>query len=214
MSIAVAAPPSAFEVEATNSGGQSGEVPSEGNHPAVLIGLVDMLTHADTYQGKEYTNKKVLFCWELPGEFRSNGSPFIVAADYNMPPKLSGKSKLRSMIESWRGRPMEDAEKLNLAKMLGMGCLLNIGHGKSSLGNEFARILGISPMVKGMVPPKPFNGHFIWAAAMGSFNPPAWLPYLYGKPIEDIIADSLEVKGETIPRVTGPSLDNDDDIPF
>jgi hypothetical protein len=203
-----------FEVEATNSGGASGEMPPEGNHPAVLIGLIDLGTHRDEYQGQENWNRKVLFCWELPAEVKSDGSPHVLTQDYNVPPKLSGKSKLRSMIEGWRGRAMEDAEKLDMVKMVGASCLINVGRGKSKKGSEYAQILGITPVIKGMQAPRPFNPPFVWAFGMGEFSAPSWLPYLYGRPVEEHIAESTEAKGGRPAPPAAASEDNDDPCPF
>ncbi len=218
MSTATANPAaSSFVVEASNSGG-TGEMPSEGNHPAVLVGLVDLGTHDDEYQGKKITNRKVLFCWEIPGETRSDGGPFVLVADFNMPPTLSGKSKLRTMLEAWRGKPMEDKEKLDLAALLGKACLLNVGRGKSSKGSEFAKIMGISPMIRGMQAPRPFSDQFVWSPAAGPFNPPDWMPFLYGKPVVETIEQSREWRGGAAPAgnaAGGAAAEvSDDDIPF
>lgn len=204
---------SPFVVEASNSGG-SGEMPSEGNHPAVLVGLIDLGTHRDEYQGKEITNRKVLFCWEIPGETTSAGAPHVLVSDFNVPPKLSGKSKLRAMLEAWRGKPMEDHEQLDLAALIGKPCLLNVGRGKSSKGSEYAKIMGISPTIKGMQAPRPFNASYVWAFGMGPFNPPDWLPFLYGRPVLETVERSHEFKGVAPPASAGVAPSEDNDIPF
>lgn len=210
MATATASPASSpFTIEASNSGGGSNEIPSEGNHPAVLVGLIDLGTHTEEYQGKESDNRKVLFCWELPGEMKADGTPHVVTADYNMPATVGGKSKLRSMIEGWRGRPMEDKERLDCGRMVGASCLINIGHGKSQKGNTYAKIMSITPMPKGMQPPKPWNAPFIWSFDSGRFDPPTWLPYLYGRPVEDVIAESREGR-----QAAHAASTSDDQIPF
>ena len=218
MATATASPPNPFVVEASDSGG-SGEVPSEGVHPAVLIGLVGLGTFTESYQNKEYTTAKVMFVFELSNEMKADGDPHVLGFGYNLPPKLSKKSNLRKLIEQWRGKAMADTESLDMMKMLGAACQMNLAHAKSSNDKTYAKMLGVMPLPKGMAAPKPWNETFAWSRGMGDFHPPAWMPYLYGRPVEEVIADSHEAKG-TLPAAKaaaeagGPSEDNDDGIPF
>lgn len=222
---------SPWETQASNSSGGSGEVPPPGNHPATLIGLIDLGTHVDEYEGKETRDHKALFCWELSGEIKADGTPHVLTQELNFMEKIGTKSKLRVMLQAWRGRPMEDGEALDLMALLGKGCLLNVGHKKSAKGNDYATILGISPPVKGMTIPRPHNDVFEWHFGGGQFVAPAWLPYLYGEPVATRIGLAEENKGRSIPAVAptpartpepvgvgagvnGTADDSDDPIPF
>lgn len=207
---------SIWEVEASDSSGSS-EVPSEGNHPAVLVGLVDLGTHEEDYQGKKYNARKILLCWELVAEHKSDGTPFIVAQSYNLMAKVGAKAGLRKLLEGWRGKPMADGEKLNLASLVGKPCLINIGHGKSAKGNEYAKILGVTPLVKGMSIPKPANEGFLYEITSDPKEIPEWVPYLFGQPIVDIIEESREKGGARQPvgaGVNGATTADEDSIPF
>jgi hypothetical protein len=210
---------SPFVIEATNSGGGSSELPPAGNHPAVLVAVVDLGTQERVYQGQKSENRMVFLAWELPGEHKSDGSSFVIGQDYNLIPKVSVKTRLRQMLESWRGRPLGDKEKIDLGALLGRPCLINIGHETSKQGTEYARILGVTPPIKGMSIPKPFHDPYIWYFGSRPFDPPDWLPWLYGKSLESWIDDARETQLATAPArndpiPSAPVNEDADDPPF
>ena len=55
---------SAFKNKASSGGGDFA-VPPAGSHPAVMVALVDLGMHTDTYQGDTTTNRKLFLVWEL-----------------------------------------------------------------------------------------------------------------------------------------------------
>lgn len=211
-----------FDIE-TSSGGSS-EVPPEGNNPAVLVGLIDLGTHYEEYQGSGYDARKVLLLWELPTEMMSSGKPHIIGKQYNLSEKVGPKSGLRKDLESWRGKAYGEGEKVNIASLIGKACLLNLGHRKSAKGNTFAQIMGIGPLPKGMSPPSPFTIPYVFELGEGPLKIPDWVPYLFGRPIEDVIGDSKELGGgkatgkDVKPEPVGAGVPGngavDDDIPF
>lgn len=217
-----------WDVTASNSGGGNDELPPAENNPAVLVGLIDLGTHDEEYQGKRYQARKALFCWELTADHKSDGSPFIVTRDYTISEKLSKKSGLRQMLESWRSEPLNDQESVKLLNLLGKPCLVGIAHATSAKGNSYAKITGISKVPKGMTVPKPFTTPFEWHIGSGDFQAPEWLPYLYGEPVEDVIRRSVEHggarrngvgPGPAVPigagaPAGGGAASDDEDLPF
>lgn len=60
-----------FQLKANKGGGgNGGEQVPPGNHPAVLVALIDMGTQHDEYQGKASWRCNVLLVWELPTKKR------------------------------------------------------------------------------------------------------------------------------------------------
>ncbi len=210
---------SIWDVTASNSSGGGGEAPPAGNHPAVLVALVDLGTHEDEYQGERSENRKVFLAWELTAEHKSDGSPYVVGQEFNFMATIGQKSKLRGLLESWRGRPLGDGECLNLAALLGKPCLINVGNEQSKKGNTYAKILGVGPPPRGMTVPAPLNEPFQWHFSSGPFRAPDWLPYLYGQKVEDKILAARESRGYVAPApaangsaVTVPA--DEDSVPF
>lgn len=192
---------SIWKRKATNGGGSS-EIPPEGNHLASCIAMIDLGTHNETFNGKSTLNRKLLICWELATEFDSAGDAFIVGFDFNVPETLSSKSKLRSLIEKWRGRPLGEDEEFDLTKLLGKGCLINLGHALSAKDRTYCKLLGISPTIKGMSAPEPHHRPFIWGFESDEPSQvPGWIPWLYGRSIQDWIDAAQESRPRPVNKV-------------
>lgn len=119
-------------------------------HNGVCIGVYDMGTHVGVYGAKR--SVKLLF--EIDAQ-RADGKNFTVSRDYGF--TISKKSKLREMIEAWRGKPFTEAEEnegFDLAKLLGQPCAVQVVH-KDSNGSTYANIGSIMKLMKGMQPMKP-----------------------------------------------------------
>jgi hypothetical protein len=196
MSTAMAASP--WGITATNAtGGGPKELPPAGNNPGVLVGLIDLGSHQQQGDKGTYVARQALLCWELTAEHKSDGSPFIVIKDYNIKEKLGKKSALREMLESWRNRPLNDGEAIDLMALLSKPCLVGIAHGKAANGNDYAKVTGIGSVPRGMPVPRALTVPFEWHFGAGEFVAPDWLPFLYGEPVEDVIKRSIEAGGST-----------------
>lgn len=210
---------SIWKRQATNGGGTN-EVPPEGNHLAICVALIDLGTHVDVFNGKDVSNRKLLICWELASEFDSAGVPFVVAYEFNVPESLSSKSKLRGLLEKWRGKSLTEGEEVDFTKLLGRPCLLNLGHAQSSKDKTYCKLLGISPPLKGMTAPSPYHRPYIWGFdAAEPLRLPEWLPWLYGKSIQDWIDAAKE--SQPTPKApvglatrTEGTIEVDERIPF
>ena len=101
------------------------ESPEPGSYPATCYKLIDLGTQESEYQGKAIKRRQVIIGWEL-AEKMSTGDPFVVSAFYTA--SLSEKSKLRPILESWRGASFtaEELEGFDLGKLLGKSCLVSL----------------------------------------------------------------------------------------
>lgn len=155
-------------LNASNSGGSFEKAPI-GVHIARCYRVIDLGTQTSNWQGQEKKAHKVLISWELLGESRmTDGKPFSISSRYTV--SLHPKAQLRSVLESWRGRPFspEEESSFNLSNILGKYCLLNIVH-----DGEYANVASIMPLVSGMAKPDPVNAEFSWDLDnpdMGTFN--------------------------------------------
>lgn len=212
---------SPWKQKATTAGGAT-EIPKAGSHPAVLIGMIDLGTHEETFEDKDKgTSKtvdmrKVLFAWELTAEPISghkDGRNHVLVRDYNA--VFSQRAALRKMVEGWRGKSFIDDEDFDLQKLLGQKCMVTVKHGTSSKGNTFAKLDGIAPVPKGMAVPEPKIKPFAWAIGDGEFPDPQWLPFLYGEAVRDKISRSKEIKNGEEPVNAGVGAETEaDQVPF
>lgn len=149
---------------AKDKGGTDYEPLSTGMHHAVCYGIIDLGTQPG---GQFEPKRKVAFLWEVPSErikFEKDGVkkdlPRGISAIFTL--SLSQKSKLRPMLESWRGRAFtaEELAGFDLKSVLGANCFLNVVHqpGKGqNAGKTYANVASVNPLAKGMAKLKAEN---------------------------------------------------------
>lgn len=127
------------------------ELPPAGAIAARCCRLVDLGSQESEYQGKKKMQRKILLSWEL-AELRNDDTPFQISRRFSL--SLHAESSLRQFLQAWRGRPFSDEELtgFDLHKLLNAPAMLNIGHTERN-GKQYANILSISPMPKGMTAP-------------------------------------------------------------
>jgi hypothetical protein len=209
-----------FDMTATNTeAGGAYELCEAGNYAGVLVGLIDLGTHSETNkEGRTDETRKVALFFELPGEMRSDGSPFVLGMKLSH--FFSPKANLRKLFEGWRGKQFAEGEKFSLTAALLQPGLVNVVHKTTVKGKLVHEIEGVKPLPKGMTCGKPFHQPVVYA--IGGTEPVPthdWLPYLYGQHVSDYIAASREMRegsnGVTTPAavIAAVSADEDDDRP-
>jgi len=213
--------------KASSNGGDF-EVAPGGNHPAVLVGIIDLGTQENKFGNEVNMAHQVLLAWELTQEKKKDGSPFIVIRHYTA--SLNQKAALRNLIKTWRGKDLADGEEFDPRKMLGKPCLLSVINKESGGGNTYAKVEGVTAVPKGMVVGQAVTEPISWAIGEGDYPNPAWMPYLIGKRVADVIQNSPEwkewrygpvdpPKGNTVPNAQGQFAEPEPDqaeeaIPF
>jgi hypothetical protein len=129
------------------------ELVPQGNHHGILKGVFDIGKQKKVYMGDNKLVHQVVFVFEISermtqGEFK--GERFNISKKYTF--SLNDKSNLKKDLESWRSKPFTDDELNNgidLEKLVGINCLLNITH-KESDSRVYTNITAITPLMKGM----------------------------------------------------------------
>lgn len=180
-----------FEMTASSSGGSFEFCPS-GNYPGVMVGLIHMGTHSETFNdGNTKDVAKLALLFELPGENKADGMPHVLVKEVTG--TFSEKSNLRKLVEGWRGRKFDEGEKFSPAKLLGRECLVSVVNKKTSKGKDVSEISGIGAVPKGMTVPRPHHAPFSYAVASGQPVPALeWAPFIFGESIPDICRRSRE----------------------
>ena len=124
---------------------------------------------------------------------------------------MNEKANLRKLLESWRGKKFTDDEARNfdIAKLLGVPCLLTVTESTGNDGKTYSNIGNCSPLVKGMEVPKAENELLLYTADNhDQFDKlPKW--------IQDKIDTKVISDEEYDKRADAkPSVVEDDDIPF
>jgi hypothetical protein len=183
-----------------------------GLYPARCVQLIDLGEQMNELAGK--LQRQVMLMFEIPSERISvNGEdkPRMISATYTA--SLSDKAKLRSVLESWRGKQFTEDELacFDLRNILNVVCSLSVIEKTSKTGNKYSSIGSISRVMKGIA------------------VPPAETPILAFDLDEDDCLAKLATlpdwvqervkQGETYKRLTDPSPDDlpdvdPDDTPF
>ena len=200
---------SAWKLPATSGGGGSEKAPP-GNHPAVLVGMVDLGTQwVNGFQGAEGRwARKGYFVWELVGEPVA-GQPsrnHLVGCDLTM--SNNEKATLRKWVEARTGRKLPDGAPLDLEAELGQPCLLNV----VANAKGYPKVDGLTALPRGMsappaktapfawplLPPPPGSPPAAWAKWRADLparlaDLPGWLPWHYGKPLSEHVLSCREM---------------------
>lgn len=183
----------AFKVKASSGKGGEFETAPAGNHPAVLVGLIDLGTQETEYAGEVKWQPQVYLVWELTTEKQAGlkDRNHLIARSFTL--SFNSKAMLRGFIEKWRGKAFADDEEFDLTRVLGQPCLLTVEHKVSAGGNTYARVTSVGGVPKGLPIPPAQNKPV--AVELGG-EIPEWIPYLYGEPVKDVVAKSREKSGK------------------
>jgi|YelNatPaOPRAMG01_1025707.scaffolds.fasta_scaffold26911_3 hypothetical protein len=131
------------------------ELPPAGPQAAICTRVIDLGTQTTDYQGEQRPSRKVLLTWRL-AETRADGEPFMVSRRFTA--SLHEKSALRGILKGWRGRDftLTELAAFDLRRLLGASCLLNLTHTQRN-GRDYADIVSVSPIPKGMAAPEPLG---------------------------------------------------------
>lgn len=125
-----------------------------GSHAARLYSIVDLGTQETNFQGEAKVQRKLRLTWEVPeerAEFDGQDKPLAIGKEFTF--SLHEKATLRKAVEGMLGRTLTDADarKLDIETLLGSTCLLSVVLGKGQDGQEYPKISGFGPLMKGMV---------------------------------------------------------------
>lgn len=186
---------SVWKQKASSSAGANGEGferPPIGNHPAVLVALIDMGHQEQEYQGNVTTPHRAYFVWELVNEKMSGmkNTNHVIAIDLTV--SLNKKAKLRQWIEARVGKQMPEEAEYDISQEVGKPCLLDVIASKSG----YPVVNGMKAVPKGMTVPEPQRKPVIISLDDFRADPsciPDWIPYHFGKPLADVISQCEEL---------------------
>ncbi|HYE20938.1 MAG TPA: hypothetical protein VEA69_21005 [Tepidisphaeraceae bacterium] len=193
---------SQWKQKASSGGGGSYEKAPAGNHPAVLVALIDMGTQEQEFGGEVKEQHRIYGVWELVTEKKADGSNHVVGLDLTL--SLNEKAKLRKWIEARLGRLIAEGEEYDVLSELGQPCLLNVVE-----KNGYPKVEGMSSVPKGMQVAKPTYPLTAWhlddLEKTGQIALPSWVPYLYGEPLADHIKRAKELVGKSVATGAAPA---------
>jgi len=193
--------------------------PKPGRWLAICTSIIDLGTQTSTWMGKASTRRKVRLTWELPEQKMDDGRPFIIGRKYTL--SIGKKSSLKRDLESWRGRPFNDAELggFELRNVLGKPCELVIMEKETKDGVAVSSII---PIKNGTKVPKPVNPLICFSLEPGEYDPKVYAQL--SDRTRETIASSPEYRALVSPEPADHDADShpfgttpegeDDEVPF
>lgn len=183
------------------------ELPPRGTFPARCYQMIQIGTIKEKFKGQEKWLSKVRIGFELPTKQKvfdeaKGEQPFVISQEYTL--SMAQKSKLKAMLESWRGETFskEEMKGFDITEMIGEPCLIAIAHKESESGNVYAQITGVTQPIEGMdVPPLYNEPNFV------SFDDPDFMDKLEKLP--EFLRDKIKGSREYV-QLTGEIQDDQD----
>lgn len=178
-----------IKVKASSGGGDYRVCPA-GTHPAVLVAVLDIGTHTETYNGESKDTRKVVLIWDVHPE---EEEPIVVLRDFTL--SFNEKATLRQLVERWRGTAFQEDEEFDVGTLAGKSCYVQIVHKQSAKDRTYARVDGLVKLPKGAPTPKSVHPPLVWSVE--DRTPFPTLPYeayLRGKPVADVVKECHELK--------------------
>lgn len=80
--------------------------------------------------------KNMLYFYFEVEEKMNDGRPFLVKTRFTE--SLNPKANLYKFLKKWRGQDIKPGETINLSKLVGTGCVLEVENEISNAGNQYA----------------------------------------------------------------------------
>jgi len=181
-----------------------------GAHAARCFRVIDLGTQTFQVMGETKQAHQCVITWEL-GKTMEDGKPFTISEKYTV--SLHEKAKMRSVLESWRGRKFTEAERkgFELKNLLGKVCFLNIVHAKRG-DKTYANVASVMPVPDGIASPAPVNETLYYAINEHHSGIFERLP----KYCREMIVKSPEYQMMSLESMSssGSGEEINDDIPF
>jgi hypothetical protein len=155
-------------IYAENTSAPSTPAP-EGNHIARCVSMIDMGTQKNKFDPSKADQRKVQLGFELPGELREDGKPFLLRQKFTL--TMHEKGSLRKFLQAWRGKAFteEEAKRFDITKLLGLACMLNVMH-ETKEGKTYANISTVAQMPKGMEAPAQLTPTLEFSLDLASYD--------------------------------------------
>ena len=119
----------------------------EGLHASVCVDVVDLGLVTTKWGDKPM----VRLVWQIEECDPSTNKRFLVMNRYTL--SLNQKSRLRPLLEAWRGRKFteEELKGFDLEKLVGVNCQVQVVHTLGDEGQVYANVQAVVPAAKGSV---------------------------------------------------------------
>jgi hypothetical protein len=200
-----------WDIKVGGPGGGDYECCPPGTHIATIVGLFHVGHQVEQSQEKGQVEvNRLILVLEL-SKRKKDGHPFVLPARYTM--SMHKKANLFRDATTILGRRLQEGDRFNPLELSGkpvMVSVTNTANGDKSYHN----VAAISAFPEGFPTPTPTHDEIAWSVLTGDPFPDDadWLPYVYGRSIEDMAGSSPESRRRS--DAAAPADDPADGPPF
>lgn len=140
-----------------DNGGGDFQAAPQGLHIARCYAVIDCGLHLNKAFGN--SSPKILIAWEISDCLMPDGRPFAQMQSYTS--SISPQSKLKALLEAWRGKRFSESERkgFKLQSLLGVPCYLTTKHVSNphNPNQPWSSIISICKLPSTVSCPPPFN---------------------------------------------------------
>ena len=192
-----------------------------GMHLAVCVGVVDIGTHTETWEGKELIRNQLMLLFDFPTEtIDINGEQKPRCMSLKLTKSNRDTSNFHKYLTSWRGRwfTEEELKDFHLTKLLGQPAIVGVTQ-KTSNGKTYSKISTIGKPIKGAETPKATRKIYFDMADENTYSAieelPDWIIKEINSSAEAIAAKKVFMKDKTATQVAQMGNDESgEDVPF
>lgn len=134
-----------------------------GTHAARVSEVIFIGTVHTEFKGVAKDVPQIKLSFEVPGELREDGKPFVVST-MPMTASINKKASFRKLVQGIVQLTPETEKEFDAEALIGQVCLINVVHNasKTDANQVYANIVSASPLPKGMEVPAPVNEQFVF----------------------------------------------------
>jgi hypothetical protein len=180
-----------------------------GNHVATIVGVFDVGTHSEEYEGKHKDQKKMVICFELQ-KTKADGKHFIVSKSYTM--SMGDKSNWFKFVTGITAQRFKSGDKFTARSMVGVPCMIMMTNEKKTDGEKeriFEKVESIAQYPEGLPIPTTYRPPVIWSPHYGTPLPDtSWVPKIYGDSVKDLVEQSKEFQAGKVAESSDPKAED------
>jgi hypothetical protein len=168
-----------------------------GNYPGTISSVID-IGHQPNKFAKEGSNEEVrqlVLVFELV-ERQPDGKPFLLSLLLRW--SLHEKANFFKIASGVTGRTFREGDRFSPEELKGGAVLVLVGNAPTG-EKVYHRVESAAAYPKGMPVPTPVYPTYSYSIVTGGpFHPPYPIPFIFGEPIEKLLADSREAKARAL----------------
>lgn len=154
---------SSMSIPIVDKGSEAFKPCPAGTHAARVCEVIFIGTVHTEFKGVVKDVPQIKLAFEVPGELREDGKPFVVST-MPMTASINKKASFRKLVQGIVQLTPETEKEFDAEALIGQTCLISVVHNTSKTDSSqvYANIVTATPLPKSMEVPAPINEQFVF----------------------------------------------------